>query len=92
MDLESKVAGLFGTRYEKEEIIFEVENLRLALPQSHRATIARRKDCRTEVARLSSHDGLIVNSVFESCVSQSPSGFVQAPFIVGYPYDGHQFT
>jgi hypothetical protein len=63
----------------------------LGAAPSHRRTIARRKDQRSEVSRLSGHDGLVINSVFESCSSQSPYGFVQVSCIVEYPYDGrHQ--
>jgi hypothetical protein len=53
----------------------------------HRRSRARRKD-RTDVARLSRHDGLIVNSVFKSRASQSLYGFVQVPGVVEYPNDG----
>jgi hypothetical protein len=53
----------------------------------HRRTRARRKDP-TDVARFFGHDGLIVNSVFESPASQSLNGFVQVPGVIEYPNDG----
>ena len=52
----------------------------------HRRTRARRKDP-TDVARFFRHDGLIVNSVFESRASQSLHGFVQVPGVIEYPND-----
>ena len=55
-------------------------------PNHHRSR-ARRKDRRTDIDCLSSHDGLIVNSVFKSRASQSFDGSVQVLGVAEYPND-----
>ena len=52
---------------------------------NHRRSRARRKHRRTDIDCLSSHDGLIVNSVFKSRASQSFDGFVQVRALSNMP-------
>ena len=61
--------------------------VRLNSAREHISTRPR-PGSRSDAARLSREDGLIINSIFESCSSQSLDGLFQIACIVKYPNTG----